>query len=75
MEKILLQKPFLIESQFDRISNIFDNAGQVVLGIAVLSPIISGFKTINLPVVFSGVIVISLCWATSVWFTRKGEQK
>lgn len=69
----ILSRPVFTTNQFNRLSNIFDNAGQVVLGVAVIAPIISGFKFSNLPVVLSGIIVISLCWAASIWFASQGE--
>lgn len=72
MSKKIFQKPILTENQLNRFSNIFDNAGQVILAVAVLSPMLAGFERTNLIVVISGVIVVILCWATSIWFAKKG---
>lgn len=61
------------ENQFGRVSNIFDNAGQVVLGIAVLSPVIVGFAEVNKFVIISGIVVTIFCWLVSIWLARKGN--
>lgn len=65
--------PQFTDSQFNRLANIFDNAGQVVLGVAVLSPLIGGFNNISYRVVISGVIVIIFCWLASIWLAKKGD--
>ena len=69
----LLKKPAFTIGQMSRLSNIFDNAGQVILGVVVLSPIISGFDKTNIIVVLSGMVVMIFCWSLSVWLARKGE--
>jgi len=66
-------KPVLTVEQIKRLSNIFDNSGQVVLGIAVLSPIISGIDAVNFYVVISGIVGTIACWGLSLLFARKGE--
>lgn len=66
------RKPIFTEKQFERLSNIADSAGQVVFGIAVVSPMISGFDRINLFVVISSVVLTFVFWALSVWLARKG---
>lgn len=71
---LLRLKPILTLNQIDRLSNIFDNAGQVVFGIAVLSPIISGFYKINWLVILSGIMGVMFCWTASLWVVRKGEK-
>ena len=69
-----VKEPVLSSAQLERLSNIFDNAGQVVLGVAVLSPIVVGFDKVNWFVVVSGVIVTIACWLMSLWFAKKGEK-
>jgi hypothetical protein len=66
------KKPSLTINQFNRISNIFDNAGQVVFGVAVISPMISGFDKVDLYVVASSIVVVILCWVFSTWLAKKG---
>lgn len=74
MKGFLIPKtPLLSVNQLERLSNIFDNAVQVVFGLAVLSPIISGFDKINLFIVVSGVILVIICWVASLFFTGKAE--
>lgn len=65
------REPSLTTDQFDRIANIFDNAGQVVLGIVVLSPLIAGFDQTNPIVLTLGILVTIACWIFSVWFSKK----
>jgi hypothetical protein len=65
-----LKKSVLTSSQLERLSNIFDNAGQVVFGIVVLSPLIGGIDRINMLVIVSGVIVMLLLWTVSVWLAK-----
>lgn len=74
MSKIFsFKKPVLTEGQFERLSNIFDNAGQVVFGIAVVSPIISGFDRINLFVVISSLMLTFGLWLFSIMLAGKDE--
>lgn len=60
------------DNQFNRIANIFDNAGQVVLGVAVLSPLI-GLNNTSLPIAIAGIIVVVFCWLASIWLAKKGD--
>lgn len=74
MSKIIdLKRPALTENQFERLSNIFDNAGQVVFGIAVVSQIVSGFDRINLFVVISSLMLTFGLWLFSITLAGKGE--
>lgn len=74
MEYVIFpRKSLLTENQIKRLANIFDNAGQVALGVVVLSPIISGFDRVNVFVVLSGIVGISVCWALSLFFERRAE--
>jgi len=68
-------KPILTINQLNRLSNIFDNAGQVIFGIVVLSPVISGFDRMNWFVILSGVVGVLFCWFASLWVVRKGEKR
>ena len=61
--------------QIDRLPNIFDNAGQVVLGIAVFSPVVSGFDKINPFIVASGIVCVFTCWIASFWLAGKGRKR
>ena len=70
----LIKKPIFTVRQFDRLSNIFDNAGQVIFGIAVLSPIIPGVDRINVLVVVLSLITVLVCWVASVWLAKRGEE-
>lgn len=65
----------LTTKQYERFSNILDNAGQVFLGVAVLSPLISGFDKMNWLVVLSGIVVVGTCWIGSILLLRKGKKK
>ena len=71
MQWLKFIKPILTVNQLNRLSNIFDNAGQVMLGIAVISPIITGFDRIDIFVVLSGIITTLVCWTVSVTLSRK----
>jgi len=74
---------FLFSSHFtiattvglERVSNIFDNAGQVALGAGVFSPVFSGFDKINIGVVVLGVSIVSLCWTLSIWLARRKDEE
>jgi len=70
----LIKQPVFTLSQFDRLSNIFDNAGQVLLGVAVLSPIISGFDKVNFLVLVLGSVGVLTCWIMSLWLAKRGEK-
>jgi len=68
-----VRSPVFTVRQFDRLSNIFDNAGQVIFGVAVLSPIISGIDRVNALVVVLSLLTVLLCWVFSVWLAKRGE--
>lgn len=70
---LFVKRPAFTIGQFQRLSNIFDNAGQVIFGVAVLTPIISGFDKVNPSVVLLGLISALFCWVFSIWIIRKGE--
>jgi hypothetical protein len=62
----------LTKSQLKRLSNIFDNAGQVLLGTLVIGPLISntGIGKIVGTVSF-GILVTVLLWFSSLTLERK----
>lgn len=70
---LFVRQPVFTIGQFNRLSNIFDNAGQVVFAVVVLAPVASGFDKINWFVIASGVVGIIFSWMASIWFARKGE--
>ena len=72
MSKIFNRRPVFTEIQFERLSNIFDNAGQVIFAVAVLTPLISGFDKVNVWVVISGIVVTLSLWGSSVLLSKKG---
>jgi len=71
MSFFLNLNPILTIKQIERMANIFDNAGQVLLGVAVLSPLIADLDKINLFVIISGIIGMLICWTVSVLLTRR----
>lgn len=58
-------------NQLNRLSNIFDNAGQVIFAIVVLSPLIAGFKQANWLVETCGIIATIGSWLISIRIARK----
>lgn len=64
-------RPILTVRQIGRVSNILDNAGQVVLGVAVLSPVIGGVDTANIKVVVLGLFTTLFCWLFSIALERR----
>lgn len=67
--------PVLTPSQLDRLSNIFDSAGQVALGAGVFSPLFSGVDRIDIGIVASGVITVSFCWILSIWIAKRKDEQ
>lgn len=57
--------------QVDRISNIFDNVGNILFGVTVLAPVIADFDKVNLLIVILGLVSTFFCWMFSVWLVRK----
>ena len=64
------RKPVFNVSQLARLSNIFDNAGQVIFGVAVLSPLVA-LDRFHSPILILGLIAILLCWTISIILMRK----
>ena len=48
-------------------------AGQVVLAVAVLSPLIPSFDKVNVLVIILGLVGVSVCWSASLLFARKAK--
>ncbi len=71
---LLPKKPVFTPSQIERLSNIFDNAGQVALAAGVVSPLFSGFDKIDIGVVALGVSIVSLCWTLSIWLAKRKDE-
>ena len=65
------RKPVFTTNQLNRVSNIFDSAGQIVFGVAVVSPFVSGVDKYSIRVILLGVLIALALWITSVWFARK----
>lgn len=72
---IRLKLPVLTKAQIERFLNIFDNAGQVVLGVIVFSQILGGVDKHNISTIVLGIITVIICWTVSVWLAKKGERK
>ena len=66
-------KPTLTIRQLERLSNIFDNAGQGIFVVAVLTPVIAGFDNLNLLVLVFGIVAALFCWFLSIWVAHKTE--
>ncbi|MBI5356955.1 hypothetical protein HZB78_05110 [Candidatus Collierbacteria bacterium] len=65
------RKPVFTTNQLNRLSNIIDSAGQVVFGVAVVSPIVGNVDNPNLTVIILSIIVAIFLWSISVWLARK----
>jgi hypothetical protein len=68
------KEPVLTSEELNRFANIFDNAGQVILGVMVLTPLIAKFDTPRTDVVILGLVAMVICWFSSWQFTRKATQ-
>lgn len=65
--------PPLNSKQLERLSNIFDNAGQVFLAVVVLTPIFKGgLIEIDFKILVFGFITVVICWLVSVRLAKKG---
>jgi hypothetical protein len=73
MSFFLSRKPVLTPAQIERMSNMFDNAGQVFLGVLVLTPIVQGIDKTNILVILSGVLYVLGFWIISLILARLGE--
>jgi hypothetical protein len=57
--------------QIARLSNIFDNAGQVALGGLVFAPLLSPIDNYRGLVILFGVVDVLICWTVSLWLAAK----
>jgi hypothetical protein len=68
------RKPLLTRQQMQRSANILDNAGQVFLAVAVLSPLLTNIDSPNWGVVVSGLVITIVSWFGSIWLTKQEEK-
>ena len=74
MLSFLPKKPVFTPSQFDRISNILDNAGQGFFVMLVLTPIVEGgFDKVNTGLLILGIIDVVFCWTISIILSRRKD--
>lgn len=66
-------EPVFTQEQLERISNIFDNAGQVILGIVVVTPLVGGIDKLDIGGVILGLVSVLLCWTVSISLARKKD--
>jgi hypothetical protein len=72
MLALIEHQPVFTPEQIARISNIFDNAGQVALGGAIISQlVVPGFDIHKLIVLVCGVVTVLVCWIISIWLAKK----
>ena len=67
------KKPVLTPSQIERLSNICDNAGQVALGVLVLSPLVQGFDKTNMWMLLLGTFDVLFCWSISLILAKRKD--
>lgn len=65
--------PILTPGQIERIANILDNAGQVILGVVVVTPLVSGFDKVGISVVALGLISVLFCCIISISLACKKD--
>ncbi len=72
---LIFNKPVLTTEQFERLSNIFDNAGQIVFGAGVFTPVLSGIDKVNIYILLSCIVGVLFCWFLSVWLAKRGKEQ
>jgi hypothetical protein len=70
----LPKKPVFTPSQLDRLANIFDNAGQGIFVVLVLTPLVEGIDKTNPWVLVLGVFYVVFCWTVSIILSRKKDE-
>jgi hypothetical protein len=70
---LLPTEPILTPGQIERLSNILDNAGQVIFGIVVVTPLVAGIDKLDIVGVILGLISISFCWISSMHLAGKKD--
>lgn len=63
----------LTKKQFERLSSIFDNIGQVVLASGLGQSALTGVDPFSIFVLLSAVGLSLLFWIISLWFARKTD--
>jgi len=69
----LPKKPVFTPNQIERLSNIFDNAGQGVFVVLVISPLVQGVDTRNIWVLLLGAIGVLFFWTVSLILSRRKD--
>ena len=62
-------------SQIERLSNIFDNAGQVALGVLVFTPLTQGIDKTNGWMLLLGAFDVVFCWTISLILARRKDRQ
>jgi hypothetical protein len=73
LSSVSFTRPVLTLGQIDRLANILDNAGQVVLGIMVVSPLIGTIDKLDIGVVVLGLVCVFFCWTSSMYFAKNKD--
>ena len=73
--KLLPKRPVFTAEEMLRFANIADNAGQVFLGVMVLTPLATGLDKADRPVLSSGVTGTFVSWLISWLLTKKAIKK
>lgn len=68
---LVAREPVFTVKQFDRLSNICDNAGQVVFGIVVIAPLFNQEQ--NSFVILLGILSAIFSWTASILLAKRGE--
>ena len=63
-------KPPFTPAQYERISNIFDNAGQGFFVVLILTQLVEGFDKTKPAVLLLGAIAVIACWTVSIVLAR-----
>lgn len=69
----IFKEPVFTPEQFDRLSNITDNAGNVFLAIGVAGPLFTSVDKPNFVVILSGGVSALIFWSMSLLFARKSK--
>jgi hypothetical protein len=67
------RRPVLTSEQFERVSNILDNMGQVFFGMLVLTPLVQGIDKTNIWLLVLVVVDVVICWAFSLLLARRKD--
>ncbi len=70
----LPKQPRLVSEEILRFANILDNAGQVFLGVMVLTPLVAGLDERGAFVILLGLLGALFSWFFSWWLTRKAGE-